>query len=81
MYKSQASILTKYWSRTTIGSHTVYITATDPYDNSTTAVYTFDKSNNPPVAPTILSPLNNERVNSDFYVEFNIGSCLLYTSK
>jgi hypothetical protein len=69
-----ASILTKYWSRTTIGSHTVYITATDPYDNSTTAVYTFDKSNNPPVAPTILSPLNNERVNSDFYVEFNIGS-------
>lgn len=68
-----ASILTKYWSRTTIGSHTVYITATDPYDNSTTAVYTFDKSNNPPVAPTILSPLNNERVNSDFYVEFNIG--------
>lgn len=59
-----ASILTKYWSRTTIGSHTVYITATDPYDNSTTAVYTFDKSNNPPVAPTILSPLNNERVNS-----------------
>lgn len=68
-----ASILTKYWSRTTIGSHTVYITATDPYDNSTTAVYTFDKSNNPPVAPTILSPLNNGRVNSDFYVEFNIG--------
>lgn len=68
-----ASILTKYWSRTTIGSHTVYITATDPYGNSATAVYTFDKSNNPPVAPTILSPLNNGRVNSDFYVEFNIG--------
>ena len=66
--------LSKYWSTLSIGSHTVAITATDTKNAATTVTYTFTKKNGPAVAPTIISPANGERRDSDFYVEFNIGA-------
>lgn len=66
--------LSKYWSALSIGSHTVAITATDTKNAATTVTYTFTKKNGPAVAPTIISPANGERRDSDFYVEFNIGA-------
>lgn len=78
-YQSQSSgsfslVLSKYWSALSIGSHTVAITATDTKNAATTVTYTFAKKNGPATAPTIISPANGERRDSDFYVEFNIGA-------
>lgn len=78
-YQSQSSgsfslVLSKYWSALSIGSHTVAITATDTKNAATTVTYTFTKKNGPAAAPTIISPANGERRDSDFYVEFNIGA-------
>lgn len=78
-YQSQSSgsfslVLSKYWSALSIGSHTVAITATDTKNAATTVTYTFAKKNGPAAAPTIISPANGERRDSDFYVEFNIGA-------
>ena len=67
-------VLSKYWSGLSIGSHTVTITATDTKNATTTATYTFTKTNGPAEAPTIISPGNGERGDSNFYVEFNIGA-------
>lgn len=67
-------MLSKYWSALSIGSHTVAITATDTKNAATTVTYTFTKKNGPADAPTIISPANGERRDSDFYVEFNIGA-------
>lgn len=67
-------VLSKYWSALSIGSHTVAITATDTKNAATTVTYTFTKKNGPADAPTIISPANGERRDSDFYVEFNIGA-------
>ena len=66
--------LSKYWSALSIGSHTVAITATDTKNAATTVTYTFTKKNGTGAAPTIISPANGERRDSDFYVEFNIGA-------
>lgn len=78
-YQSQSNgtfslALSKYWSALSIGSHTVTITATDTKNAATTVTYTFTKKNGPAAAPTIISPANGERRDSDFYVEFNIGA-------
>lgn len=78
-YQSQSNgtfslVLSKYWSALSIGSHTVAITATDTKNAATTVTYTFTKKNGPAAAPTIISPANGERRDSDFYVEFNIGA-------
>ena len=78
-YQSQSNgtfslVLSKYWSALSIGSHTVAITATDTKNATTTVTYTFTKKNGPAAAPTIISPANGERRDSDFYVEFNIGA-------
>ena len=78
-YQSQSNgtfslVLSKYWSALSIGSHTVAITATDTKNAATTVTYTFTKKNGPADAPTIISPANGERRDSDFYVEFNIGA-------
>ena len=78
-YSSQSNgtfslVLSKYWAGLSIGSHTVTITATDAKNAATTAAYTFTKTNGPAAAPTIISPANGERRDSDFYVEFNIGA-------
>ena len=78
-YQSQSNgtfslVLSKYWAGLSIGSHTVTITATDTKNAATTATYTFTKTNGPAAAPTIISPANGERRDSDFYVEFNIGA-------
>lgn len=78
-YQSQSSgsfslVLSKYWSALSIGSHTVAITATDTKNAATTVTYTFTKKNGSAAAPTIISPANGERRDSDFYVEFNIGA-------
>lgn len=77
-YQSQSNgtfslVLSKYWPALSIGSHTVAITATDTKNAATTVTYTFTKKNGP-AAPTIISPANGERRDSDFYVEFNIGA-------
>lgn len=77
-YQSQSNgtfslVLSEYWSALSIGSHTVAITATDTKNAATTVTYTFTKKNGP-AAPTIISPANGERRDSDFYVEFNIGA-------
>ena len=78
-YQSQSNgsfslALSKYWSALSIGSHTVAIAATDTKNAATTATYTFIKKNGPAAAPTITSPANGERRDSDFYVKFNIGA-------
>lgn len=78
-YSSQSNgtfslVLSKYWSALSIGSHTVAITATDTKNAETTVTYTFTKKNGPAAAPTIISPANGERRDSDLYVEFNIGA-------
>lgn len=66
--------MSTYWSELTIGTHTIAITATDIWNETATATYTFAKTNGPAEAPTITSPLSGERRESSFYVEFMIGS-------
>lgn len=63
-----------YWRDLTIGTHTIVITATDIWNETATATYTFTKINGSAEAPTITSPLSGERRESSFYVEFMIGS-------
>ena len=66
--------MSKYWPSLELGNHTVVITATDIWNETATATYTFTKTNGPAEAPTITSPLSGERRESSFYVEFTIGS-------
>lgn len=63
-----------YWRDLTTGTHTIVITATDIWNKTATATYTFTKINGSAEAPTITSPLSGERRESSFYVEFMIGS-------
>ena len=72
--KSYTFNMSTYWSSIGLGNHTVKIIATDINGNSTEATYNFIKKNTTPDPPRVISPLNNSRVGSDFYVEFYIGN-------
>lgn len=65
--------LSAYWPELGPGTHTVTITATDIWNETATATYTFTKINGPAEAPIITNPLSGERRESSFYVEFKIG--------
>lgn len=65
--------MSKCWPSLGLGTHTVEITATDIWNETATATYTFTKTNGPEEAPTITNPLSGERRESSFYVEFSIG--------
>ena len=67
-------VMSKYWGTLGIGSHEVKIEVTDIFAHKAVATYNFTKKNTTPDPPRIISPLNNSRVGSDFYVEFYIGS-------
>lgn len=62
--------LNKCWNELAVGTHTITITATDELEKSV-KTYSFEKLTE---TPMILSPLNGERRESDFYVEFKIGA-------
>lgn len=67
-------MMSKYWGTLGIGSHEVKIEVTDIFAHKAVATYNFIKKNTTPDPPRVISPLNNSRVGSDFYVEFYIGN-------
>ena len=67
-------VMSKYWGFYEFVSHDIRIEVTDTFGYQGIATYSFTKKNTTPDPPRIISPLNNSRVGSDFYVEFYIGS-------
>lgn len=62
--------LTGHWKALTKDMHTITITATDSNEESTTETYTFVKTNSAPNAPTIVSPIENLRIENNGYIYY-----------